>query len=158
VRYRLRNEGEETIELTFTSASNVAFVGEANAGDLITLGARKTTPGKALEGVRNVTEIAVHSEARHFDITFAVDPPAETSVQPIYAVANSEEGFERLYEQTEIACSWNVTIEPDSHVDLEIRATAVGQLVEPELIKPAARRKRTAPAAASPDTVARSKR
>jgi alpha-amylase len=158
VRYRLRNDGEETIELTFTSASNVAFVGEANAGDLITLGTRKTTPGKALEGVRNVTEIAVHSEARHFDITFAVDPPAETSVQPIYAIANSEEGFERLYEQTEIACSWNVTIEPDSHVDLEIRATAVGQLVEPELIKPAARRKRTAAAPASADTVARSKR
>jgi 4-alpha-glucanotransferase len=158
VRYRLRNDGEETIELTFTSASNVAFVGEANTGDLITLGTRKTTPGKALEGARNVTEIAVHSEARHFDITFAVDPPAETSVQPIYAIANSEEGFERLYEQTEIACSWNVTIEPDSHVDLEIRATAVGQLVEPELIKPAARRKRTAAAPASADTVARSKR
>jgi alpha-amylase len=158
VRYRLRNEGEETIELTFTSASNVAFVGEANAGDLITLGTRKTTPGKALDGVRNVTEIAVHSEARHFDITFAIDPPAETSVQPIYAIANSEEGFERLYEQTEIACSWNVTIEPDSHVDLEIRATAVGQLVEPELIKPAARRKRTAAVPASADTVARSKR
>src|SRR5438874_10444452 len=57
VRYRLRNEGEDTIALTFTSASNVAFVGEGNAGDLITLGTRKTTPGKALEGARNVTEI-----------------------------------------------------------------------------------------------------
>src|SRR5438045_5730173 len=75
VRYRLRNEGEDTIALTVTSASNVAFVGEGNTGDLITLGTRKTAPGKAMEGVRNVTEIAVHSEARHFDITFAVDPP-----------------------------------------------------------------------------------
>ena len=100
----------------------------------------------------------MHSEARHFDITFAIDPPAETSVQPIYAVANSEEGFERLYEQTEIACSWNVTIEPDSHVDLEIRATALGQLVEPELVKPAARRKRTTAVPAGADTVARAKR
>src|SRR6266542_2333616 len=158
VRYRLRNDGEESIELTFTSASNVAFVGEANVGDLITLGTRKTTPGKPLEAVRNVAEVAVHSEARHFDITFAIDPPAETSVRPIYAIANSEEGFERLYEQTEIAWSWRVTIEPDSHVDLEIRATAVGQLVEPELIKPAARRKRTAAAPAGADAVARSKR
>jgi hypothetical protein len=158
VRYRLRNDGEETIELTFTSTSNVAFVGEANAGDLITLGTRKTTPGKPLEGARNVAEIAVHSEARHFDITFAIDPPAEASVRPIYAIANSEEGFERLYEQTEIACSWNVTIEPDSHVDLEIRATAFGQLVEPELIKPAARRKRTTAVPAGAETVARAKR
>ena len=158
VRYRLRNDGEETIELTFTSASNVAFVGDANAGDLITLGTRRTTPGKALEGARNVTEVAVHSEARHFDITFAIDPPAETSVRPIYAVANSEEGFERLYEQTEISCSWNVTIEPDAHVDLEIRATAVGQLVEPELIKPAARRKRAAVVPTGAETAARAKR
>ena len=159
VRYRLRNDGEETIELTFTSASNVAFVGEANLGDLITMGNRKTTPGKALENVRNVTEILAHSEARRFDITFAVDPPAETSVTPIYAIANSEEGFERLYEQTEIACSWNVTIEPDSHVDLEIRCTTVGQLVEPELVKTAARRKRTAPAqGAVADAAGRAKR
>jgi alpha-amylase len=156
VRYRLRNEGEETITLTFTSACNVAFVGEANPGDLITLGTRKTTPGKALESVRNVSEIAVHAEARHFDIAFTVDPPAETTVTPIYAIANSEEGFERLYEQTEIACSWNVTIEPDSHVDLEIRATASGELVEPELVKPAARRKRTA--AAGADGAGRSKK
>jgi hypothetical protein len=34
----------------------------------------------------------------------------------------------------------------------------VGQLVEPELIKPAARRKRTAAAAAGAETVARPKR
>ena len=158
VRYRLRNDGESAIELTFTSVSNVAFVGEANTGDLITLGTRKTAPAKPLEGVRNVAEIAVHSEARHFDITFAIDPPADTSARPIYAIANSEEGFERLYEQTEIACSWNVTIEPDSHVDLEIRATAVGQLVEPELVKPAARRKRTTAAPAGAETAGRARR
>ena len=158
VRYRLRNEGEETITLSFTSASNVSLVGEANPGDIISLGGtRKTTPGKPLEA-RNVTEITVHAESRHFDITFAIDPPAETTVRPIYAIANSEEGFERLYEQTEIACTWTVTIEPDTHVDLEVRATAVGQLVEPELTKPATRRKRTAPAAGSAETAGRSKR
>ena len=158
VRYRLRNEGEETIELRFTSVSNVAFVGDANVGDLLTLGTRKTTPGKPLEGVRNVTEIAVHSEMRRFDITMAIDPPAEAAVKPIYAIANSEEGFERLYEQTEISCSWNVTIEPDSHVDLEIRCTTVGQLVEPELVKPAARRKRTSASQAGADAAGRAKR
>ena len=79
-------------------------------------------------------------------------------MRPIYAIANSEEGFERLYEQTEISCSWTVTIEADSHVDLEIRATAVGQLVEPELIKPAARRKRTVAAPVGADAAARAKR
>ena len=156
VRYRLRNDGEEPIALTFTSASNVALVTEATAGDLITCGTRKTAPGKPLDA-RNVAQILVHSESRRFDITFAVDPPAETSVRPIYAVANSAEGFERLYEQTEIACSWNVTIEPDAHVDLEIRATAVGQLVEPELTRPTARRKRTT-APVAPEPVARPRR
>jgi len=114
--------------------------------------------GEALDPACHGRLVELHPEARPFDITFAIDPPAETSIRPIYAIANSEEGFERLYEQTEIACSWNVTIEPDSHVDLEIRATAVGQLVEPELIKPAARRKRTTAAPAGADPAARSKR
>jgi len=145
VRYRLRNDGDESITLTFTSSCNVAMVGEANVGDVIACGARKTSPGKPLDA-RGVTDITVHAESRHFDITFTVEPAAEISVRPIYAIANSEEGFERIYEQTEIACSWPVTIEPDAHVDLELRATAVGQLVEPELTKPAARRKRAAPA------------
>ena len=79
-------------------------------------------------------------------------------MRPIYAIANSEEGFERLYEQTELACTWTVTIEPDTHVDLEVRATAVGQLVEPELTKPATRRKRAAAAAGAIETAGRSKR
>jgi len=148
VRYRLRNEGEDTITLTFTSTSNVGMVGEAIPGDTIGLGAKKTTPGKPLDA-KNVTEITVHAEQRHFDITFAIDPPAEASCKPIYAVSNSEDGFERVYQQTEITCSWAVTIEPDAHVDLEIRATAVGQMIEPDLPKSAPRRKRTAPAVAA---------
>ena len=69
-----------------------------------------------------------------------------------------------MYQQTEITCSWTVTIEPEAHVDLEIRATAVGQMVEPDLPKSLPRRKRTAPAAsagsaaAPADTAGRSKR
>ena len=157
VRYRLRNEGGDAITLTFTSVSNVGMVGEAIPGDTIGLGAKKTTPGKPLEA-KNVSEITVHAEQRHFDITFAVDPPAEAATKPIYAVANSAEGFERLYQQTEISCSWTVTIEPEAHVDLEIRATAVGQMIEPDLPKTTPRRKRTAPAAGTGETPGRPKR
>jgi len=156
VRYRLRNDGDEDITATFTSALNLALLTENGAGDTITLGTRKTTPGKPLTH-RNVTEVLVHSETRHFDITLAIEPGAEVAVQPIYAVANSEQGFERLYEQTEIACSWAVTIEPGAHTDLEIRATAVGQMVEPEIMRPTRRARRpaappagTAPAAPVP--------
>jgi hypothetical protein len=152
VRYRLRNDGEEDIALTFTSALNLALLSETGTNDTITLGTRKTTPGKPLEH-RNVTEIQVHSETRHFDITLAVEPGAQVAVKPIYAVANSEQGFERLYEQTEIACSWDVTIEPGLHVDLEIRTSAVGQMVEPEITRPTRRaRKVVAPAGTATPT------
>jgi alpha-amylase len=156
VRYRLRNDGEDELALTFTSAMNLALLTENGAGDLITLGTRKTTPGKPLEH-RNVTEIQVHSETRHFDVTFAVEPGAEVAVRPIYAVANSEQGFERLYEETEIACSWAVTIEAGSHVDLEIRTTAVGQMVEPEITRSTRRARRPAPvpAGATPEPARR---
>src|SRR5207244_2704830 len=99
----------------------------------------------------HVTEIAVHSESKHFDIAFAIDPPCEITTPPIYSITNSEQGFERVYQQLEIASSWNVTIEPDAHVDLEIRATAIGQMVEPEAVRPTARRRKV-PAGAALET------
>src|SRR5439155_1254586 len=37
VRYRLRNDGEEAIELAFTSAINVGLLSEQNAADTVTL-------------------------------------------------------------------------------------------------------------------------
>ena len=157
VRYRLRNDGEETIALTFTSTSNLALLTESGALDTIALGSRKAGAGKSVEG-KSVGEIVVHSETRHFDITFAIDPPAHVTVRPIYAVANSENGFERLYQQNEFSCSWDVTIKPDAHVDLEVRCTAVGQMVEPEAQRqPARRRKATANSAAA-ETPGRSRR
>ncbi len=148
VRYRLRNDGDEEISLRFTSRIDLALLSDSGAGDTITLGTRKTTPGKPLEH-RGVSEVQVHSETRHFDVTFAVEPPAAVAVRPVYAVANSEQGFERLYEETEIGCSWDVTIEAGSHADLEIRATAVGQMVEPEVMRPTRRARR---ATATPTT------
>ncbi|MDP9266613.1 MAG: DUF1926 domain-containing protein, partial [Chloroflexota bacterium] len=76
--------------------------------------------------------------------------------KPIYAVTNSESGFERIYEQLEIAMTWNVEIEPDSHVDLEVRGTALGQMVEPEVTRPTARRRKAT--SATGETPGRSRR
>src|SRR2546425_42833 len=143
VRYRLRNDGEEAISLQFTSSSNIGLLSEQNPADVITVGTRKTTAGKAIDA-RHVSEIAVHSESRHFDIAIAIDPPCEVTTRPIYSITNSEQGFERVYQQLEIASTWNVTIEPDAHVDLEVRATAVGQMVEPDAVRPTARRRKAA--------------
>jgi hypothetical protein len=47
---------------------------------------------------------------------------------------------------------WNVTIEPDAHVDLEVRATAVGQMVEPDAVRPTARRRKAAAGATNGET------
>lgn len=145
VRYRLRNDGEEPFEVTFTSASNVGLLNEGDPNDTIALGAKKTTAGKPIE-VKNTSEVQVHSSSHHFDLTFAVEPPAVVTTKPIYAISNSEQGFERIYQEVEIAMTWTVEIEPDGHVDLEIRGTAVGQMVEPEVTRPTARRRKaTAP-------------
>ncbi len=157
VRYRLRNEGDDPLSVVFTSTSNIALLSEAHAGDSIALGTRKTTPGKQLDH-KGVTEIVVHSELRHFDITFAIDPPAEVVSRPVYAIASSEQGFERIYEQTEIACIWAVRIEPDGHVDLDVRATAVGQMVEPEAQRAPTRRRKATVAAAGTESAARAAR
>src|SRR5438552_12338575 len=97
VRYRLRNDSEERIVVQFTSASNIGLLSETGA-DTITIGTRKTTPGKPVD-VRNATEIAVHSESRHFDIAFAIDPPCAIATRPIYSITNSEQGFKRRYRR-----------------------------------------------------------
>jgi hypothetical protein len=154
VRYRLRNDGDETIELAFTSTSNVGLLNETDAGDTIALGARKTTAGKPID-VRNTAEVVVHSGSRHYDLTLAIDPPAHVATKPIYAVSNSENGFERVYEQLELTMTWSVEIEPDGHVDLEIRGTAIGQMVEPEVMRSTARRRRAANAGAETARTAR---
>jgi hypothetical protein len=147
VRYRLRNDGEESIELTFTSTSNIGLLSEQDPNDTITMGTKKTTAGKPIE-VRNASEVVVHSGSKHFDLTLAIDPPALVTTKPIYAVSNSENGFERIYEQLEVNMTWDVEIEPDGHVDLEIRGTAIGQMVEPEVTRPTARRRKaTTPSA-----------
>lgn len=143
VRYRLRNDGEEAIELSFTSTSNIGLLNEQEPGDTITIGTKKTTAGKALD-VKNAVEVVVHSGSHHFDLTLAIDPPALVSTKPIYAISNSENGFERIYQQLEVNMTWEVEIEPDGHVDLEVRGTAIGQMVEPEATRPTARRRKAA--------------
>ncbi len=155
VRYRLRNDGDETIALTFTSRSNVGLLNENDPSDTIVVGARRTTAGKPIE-VRGAAEVQIHSESRHFDLTLAVDPPAAAATKPIYAVSNSEQGFERVYEELELSLSWSVEIEPDGHVDLEIRGTAIGQMVEPEVARPTARRRKAT--AAAGETAGRARR
>src|SRR3989454_1260960 len=147
VRYRIRNDGEDPLAVQFASVSNRGLLSEQGSADVITVGTRKTTAGKPID-VRHVSEIAVHSESKHFDIAFAIDPPCEITTRPIYSITNSEQGLERVYQELEIASSWNVTIEPGAHVDLEIRATAVGQMVEPEAVRPTARRRKAAASAA----------
>jgi hypothetical protein len=141
VRYRLRNDGEESIELTFTSTSNIGLLSEQDPNDTITIGTKKTTAGKPLD-VKNAGEVVVHSGSHHFDLTLAIDPPALVATQPVYAISNSENGFERIYQQLEVRMTWEVEIEPDGHVDLEIRGTAIGQMVEPEATRPTARRRK----------------
>src|SRR5438128_5613362 len=136
VRYRLRNDGEETIELAFTSTSNVGLLSENDSGDTITIGTRKTTAGKPIE-VKNGGEVLVHSGTRHYDLTLAIEPPALVSTKPVYAVSNSENGFERIYEQLEIGMTWNVAIEPDGHLELEVRGTSRRPLVQPRATRDA---------------------
>ena len=97
--------------------------------------------------MKNGSEVVVHSGTRHFDLTLAIDPPALVSTKPIYAISNSENGFERIYQQLEVNMTWEVEIEPDGHVDLEIRGTAIGQMVEPEATRPTARRRKAQSAA-----------
>ena len=66
------------------------------------------------------------------------------------AALASDAGRALIFERAgvvEMADAVGIAIEAAAHVDVEIRASAVGQLVEPEIVRPTRRaRKATTPA------------
>jgi hypothetical protein len=84
----------------------------------------------------------VHSATRHFDLTISTETGATVTARPIYTVANSEHGFERTYQCTELSFVWELALEPDEHQDLQLSTNVVAQLVEPEVPRLGGRRRR----------------
>jgi len=128
VRYRAQR-WRETIEITFTSTSNVGLLAEQDPGDTITIGTRDHRR-QPIE-VRNAAEVVVHSGSKHFDSRLAIDPPALVSTKPIYRCRTRRTASSASRAARRSAMTWTVEIEPDGHVDLEIRGTAIGQMVGP---------------------------
>ncbi len=146
VRHRIRNVGEAEFTGTLRSTLNFGLLSEANAEDHVAVGARKFPLNKPFEA-KAATEVVVHTATRHCDITLTLEKPARVTGRPIYSVANSEQGFERTYQCTELALDWELALEPDEHQDLQVSAAVVAQVVEPEVPRPGARRRRAAAAA-----------
>ena len=145
VRYRVRNVGDEPFSGALRSALNLGLLSDANAEDHIAIGARKFPLNRPLE-VKTANEIVVHTATRHCDVTITSENGARVHARPIYSVANSEQGFERTYQCTELGLEWDLALDPDEHEDVQVSAVVVAQVVEPEVPRPTGRRRRAAAA------------
>ncbi len=148
VRYRVRNVGERPFAGTFRSTLNLGLLTEANAEDQVAVGARKFGLSKPIE-VKSAEQVVVHSATRHFDLTISTETGATVAARPIYTIANSERGFERIYQCTELSFAWELSLDADEHEDLQLATNVVAQIVEPEVPRLGARRRRAAQAAAA---------
>ena len=151
VRYRIRNVGDKPFAGTFRSTLNLGLLTESNDEDHVQVGARKFPLAKPLD-VKSAEQVVIHSATRHYDLTINSETGATVTARPLYTVANSEQGFERIYQCTELTFVWEVALEPDEHEDLVLATNVVAQIVEPEVPRPGGRRRRPAqpPAAARP--------
>jgi hypothetical protein len=141
VRYRIRNVGEKPFSGTLRSTLNFGLLSEANVEDRITVGSRRGGLGKPFDA-RNAGEIVLHTDTRHCEVKLTAEPGAELLARPIYTIANSEQGFEKIYQCTELALSWELALDPDEHMDVQVSAVVAAQLVEPDVPRLAGRRRR----------------
>ncbi len=139
VRYRVRNVGDKPFAGSLRSALNLGLLTETNPADQILVGARKFGLAKPFE-VKSTDRLVVHSVTRHYDLTITCEP-AQLTGRPIYTVASSEEGFERIYQGTELSLVWPLALESDEHRDVTIATSIVAEVVEPELPRPGRRRR-----------------
>lgn len=144
VRYRVRNVGDRAFAGALRSALNLGLLVESDPQDHLAVGARKFALAKPFE-VKTADQLVVHSATRHFDLTLTMEN-AQISARPIYSVANSEQGFERIYQCTELALGWGLALEPDEHQDVQVGASIVAEIVEPDLPRPGRRRRAAAAA------------
>ena len=154
VRYRVRNVGDKPFAGTFRSTLNLGLLTESNGEDHVQVGARKFPLAKPLD-VKSAEQVVIHSATRHYDLTINSETGATVTARPVYTVANSEQGFERIYQCTELAFVWDVSLEPDEHEDLVLATNIVAQIVEPEVPRLGARRRRAPQPPAQPRPVAR---
>ena len=151
VRYRVRNVGDKPFAGTFRSTLNLGLLTESNPDDQLAVGARKFGLARPIE-VKSAEQVVVHSATRHFDLTISTETGATVAARPIYTIANSEQGFERIYQCAELSFTWDLALEPDEHEDLPLATNVLAQIVEPEVPRPGARRRRAAPQAATAGT------
>ena len=148
VRHRVRNVGDKPFSGTFRSTLNLGLLTESIGDDHIQVGARKFPLAKPLE-VKSAEQVVVHSATRHFDLTITTENGATVTARPIYTVANSEQGFERIYQCTELTFAWEVELGPDEHEDLVLATNVVAELVDVDVPRIGGRRRRAQPTPAA---------
>jgi alpha-amylase len=113
VRWRLKNESAESLDLWFGVENAFAFLSGRDSLSFYSI------PGVILENaelagtgeVDNVDEIRLTDERLDFAVRLSSDKPAGSWRFPIETVSMSESGFERVYQGSVVLLHWKVRIE-----------------------------------------------
>ncbi|MCK5833944.1 DUF1926 domain-containing protein [bacterium] len=121
VEYRLKNQSSREISLKFAVENHLSLMSRDNPSAYFLIpntNAHRIRPGEIHEfkGIENYSLI---EETDGFKINASLDS-AELWMFPIETVSNSENGFERVYQETSLLHIWDIVISADNEHRLNL--------------------------------------
>ena len=122
IKYDLHNVSEQAISFKFGVEFNLAFLAGYAQDRYYHLPDRQLEqPFLASRGVEEeVGELCIFDEWRKLNVTFNFSPPARFWRFPVETISQSEEGLERVYQQSVLVPNWDLTLEPQADLALTI--------------------------------------
>jgi 4-alpha-glucanotransferase len=126
VRYALRNDGDQPVEVSFGTEINVNLLAGNDPSRYVRIGGSETRHPLASEGTtEGVSEVIMADEWQRIRVELDLGAPARLHRYPVETVSNSENGFERTYQGTCLVPTWRLKIEPREKKELSIQLGVV---------------------------------
>lgn len=122
IKYNLHNVTEQALSFKFGIEFNLAFLAGYAPDRYYHLPDRQLEqPFLASKGVEEeVGELYIFDEWRKLTVALHFSPPAKFWRFPVETVSQSEEGLERVYQQSVLVPNWDLTLEPQTDTALTI--------------------------------------
>lgn len=122
VNYKLHNPTERVLSFKWGVEFNLAFLSGYAQDRYYHLPDRSLEESfLASKGVEEeVGELHIFDEWRKLNVALHFSPPAKFWRFPVETVSQSEDGLERVYQQSTLVPNWDLSLEPQAELDLII--------------------------------------
>ncbi len=125
VEYILRNAGDHLVEYRFAVELNLAMMGGYDDQRWFEIPGRELSERymASIGSEDQVEQVSLNDEQRGFRFAMQFDKPAQLWRAPVETVSLSEDGLERVYQQSMILPRWGIKLLPQENWSVQIRAS-----------------------------------